>query len=294
MPKVVNLTTPTSEYIQRSEILNKYYDDIRNYKVLSREEEKAQFNLYLHGNEQEKAQARNTIISANQRFVVAVAKRYGTEENILDLINEGNIALMDAFESFDTTKDVKFTTWAVWYIRRGITQYLVKYGDIVRKNNAPKTFHLVNQITHQFLQQEMRPPTPMELIDIMKTKYKLSIKTINDVIKTKYIYIDEANKEEAETMNNLSIFNSYSSNMNASVKEHELEYAKHTIKKYLRMLSEKEREVIKYSYGIDCEREHELQEIGRILNMTTERARQLKAKALEKMQNKFKKTRGGI
>lgn len=292
MPKVINLTTPTSEYIQRSEILTKYYEDIRQYKVLSREEEKEQFKIYVNGTLEEKAKARSIILSSNQRFVVAIAKRFGTEENILDLINEGNIALIDAFETFDVSKDVKFTTWAVWYIRRGITQYLMKYGGIVRKNNIPKTFHLVNQVTNKFLQEEMRQPTASELVDILKDKYNLSLKTINDVISTRYIYIDEANKEEAETMNNLALYNTYSAQTNGSEVVYEKEHQKHELSKFLRCLSEKERIVIKYTYGIDCDHPHELQEIARKINMTTERIRQLRDKALKKMQAKCQKRRG--
>ena len=106
---VVNLKTPNSDYFERTETLVRYYEDIRKYDVLTNEEELELFEMIKNGNKFEKQVAKEKLINCNQRFVVAVAKRYATNDNILDLINEGNIGLMEALENFKVEKGVKFT-----------------------------------------------------------------------------------------------------------------------------------------------------------------------------------------
>lgn len=287
MKQVINLQSSHSEYVERTEIIKKYYEDIRHYKILTKEEELHYFKLYKNGTEEEKTLARNTIIESNQRFVVAIAKRYGTTENMLDLINEGNIALIDAFDSFDISKEAKFTSWAVWYIRRAINQYLIRYGQVVRRNNLPKTYHLISQVSNKFLQKEGRSPTAEELMSILRQDHNLSLKTINDVISTKYIYIDNNTKEDAETVRDVNLFNSYSANTNSWEKIVEHDYSKKLVSKLLKGMNQREVDVIKYSFGIGHERSYELKEIATKMGLTSERVRQLKLSAIQKLQKKY-------
>ena len=81
MKQVINLHSSNSEFMERTELIKKYYEDIRRYKILTKEEELYYFKLYKTGTDEEKTYARNTILESNQRFVVAIAKRYGSTEN---------------------------------------------------------------------------------------------------------------------------------------------------------------------------------------------------------------------
>lgn len=287
MKQVINLHLSNSEFMERTELIKKYYEDIRRYKILTKEEELYYFKLYKTGTDEEKTYARNTILESNQRFVVAIAKRYGSTENMLDLINEGNIALIEAFDSFDTSKEAKFTSWAVWYIRRAINQYLIRYGQVVRRNNLPKTYHLVSQVSNKFLQKEGRSPTAEELITILRKEHNLSLKTINDVIATKYIYIDNNTKEDAETVRDVNLFNTYSANTNSWERTVEEDYSKNLVNKLLKGMNSREVDVLKYSYGIGHERCYELKEIATKMGLTSERVRQLKLTGIQKLQKKY-------
>ena len=140
---VINLKNRTSNIFTRTETLVKYYDDIRHYKLLSQEEEVQLFITLKEGDKKSKEKARITIVNANQRFVVAVAKKFGTNENLLDLISEGNIGLMEAIDRFDYTKGVRFSTFAVWYIRRAINFYNINHGSLVTKSNIAKRYRVI-------------------------------------------------------------------------------------------------------------------------------------------------------
>jgi RNA polymerase primary sigma factor len=213
---VVNLKSPTTDYFERTETLTRYYEDIRKYDVMSEEKEVEMFNLFKNGNKQEQEYARNFIINANQRFVVAMAKRFATNENILDLISEGNIGLIEAMKDFDVTKGNKFITFAVWYVRRAINNYCINYGNLVKKTNLSKTYHVIAQATNKFIQTEYRKPTLEELLEIVNKEHKADIKSIEDIIDTKISSIDEGfNSEDDDAVfGDMSLYNSYSSSFN--------------------------------------------------------------------------------
>ena len=292
MAKVVDLKITQCDYIERTHILSKFYDDIRKFKVLSREEEKELFNLYKTGTTSEKQKAKEKIINSNQRFVVAMAKRFGTNENILDLISEGNIALMDAMETFDISKDARFMTWAVWYIRRALNHYVIKNGGLVKKNNLPKTYPVISQAINKFIQTEFRQPTPNELFDILNRKYHLDIKSLEDVLPTNYIYIDDKGKDpDCDDENTLSLmtFNSYTMSLNACEETIKSEHNSSVVQSMLDQLTPREQEIIKMYFGLGRDYGMELQEIARHINMTYERVRQLKEEGMRKLKELYKK-----
>lgn len=289
---VVNLKSPSTDYFERTETLMRYYEDIRCYKLLSREEETALFKLIKYGNKKEKEAAKQKIINSNQRFVVAVAKRFATNDNILDLINEGNIGLIEALEEFDYSKGVKFTTWAVWYIRRAINIYCINYGAIVRKTNLSQTYHVVSQATNKFIQKEYRQPTLEELAKILKEDYKVDIKNVNDIIDTKISSIDESfnSDDDGSNIGEMTLYNSYSASSNDYEKIAINDFNNKLISNMLLKLQERERIIIKMVFGIGYDREYELQEIAPKVGLTIERVRQLKNDILNKLKKEYKST----
>lgn len=287
---VVNLKSPTTDYFERTETLTRYYEDIRKYDVMSEEKEVEMFNLFKNGNKQEQEYARNFIINANQRFVVAMAKRFATNENILDLISEGNIGLIEAMKDFDVTKGNKFITFAVWYVRRAINNYCINYGNLVKKTNLSKTYHVIAQATNKFIQTEYRQPTLEELLEIVNKEHKADIKSIEDIIDTKISSIDEGfNSEDDDAVfGEMSLYNSYSSSFNEYEKISNDDFNNKLISSMLGNLPEREKTIIKMVFGIGYYREYELQEIAEELGLTTERVRQIKNSVLKEIKEKYK------
>lgn len=287
---VVNLKSPTTDYFERTETLTRYYEDIRKYDVMSEEKEVEMFKLFKNGNKQEQEYARNFIINANQRFVVAMAKRFATNENILDLISEGNIGLIEAMKDFDVTKGNKFITFAVWYVRRAINNYCINYGNLVKKTNLSKTYHIVAQATNKFIQTEYRQPTLEELLEIVNKEHKADIKSIEDIIDTKISSIDEGfNSEDDDAVfGEMSLYNSYSSSFNEYEKISNEDFNNKLISSMLGKLPEREKTVIKMVFGIGYYREYELQEIAEELGLTTERVRQIKNSVIKEIKEKYK------
>ena len=287
---VVNLKSPTTDYFERTETLTRYYEDIRKYDVMSEEKEVEMFNLFKNGNKQEQEYARNFIINANQRFVVAMAKRFATNENILDLISEGNIGLIEAMKDFDVTKGNKFITFAVWYVRRAINNYCINYGNLVKKTNLSKTYHVIAQATNKFIQTEYRQPTLEELLEIVNKEHKADIKSIEDIIDTKISSIDEGfNSEDDDAVfGEMSLYNSYSSSFNEYEKISNDDFNNKLISSMLGKLPEREKTIIKMVFGIGYYREYELQEIAEELGLTTERVRQIKNSVLKEIKEKYK------
>ena len=287
---VVNLKSPTTDYFERTETLTRYYEDIRKYDVMSEEKEVEMFNLFKNGNKQEQEYARNFIINANQRFVVAMAKRFATNENILDLISEGNIGLMEAMKDFDVTKGNKFITFAVWYVRRAINNYCINYGNLVKKTNLSKTYHVIAQATNKFIQTEYRQPTLEELLEIVNKEHKADIKSIEDIIDTKISSIDEGfnSEDDDAAFGEMSLYNSYSSSFNEYEKISNDDFNNKLISSMLGKLPEREKTIIKMVFGIGYYREYELQEIAEELGLTTERVRQIKNSVIQEIKEKYK------
>lgn len=293
---VVNLKSPNTDFFERTETLVRYYEDIRKYDVMSLEEEVAMFELLKNGSKTEKEVAMEKIINCNQRFVVAVAKRYATNDNVLDLINEGNIGLIEAIKDFDVTKGYKFITWAVWYIRRAINNYCINFGNVVRKNNLSKTYHVISQATNKFIQNEYRQPTLEELAQILKEDFDVEIKNLDDILETRISSIDESFNSEDDDANmyDMSLYNSYSSTSNGYEKISEDDFNKKLIVNLLKKLPTRECTVIKMYFGIGYDREYELQEIAEKLDLTTERVRQLKNTVIKQFKQDYKSVIGKI
>jgi RNA polymerase primary sigma factor len=287
---VVNLKTQ-SDIFQRTETLTRYFEDIRKYKGLSLEEETELFyNFHNALNQKEKEKIKKQIVNANYRFVVAIAKKFATNDNLLDLISEGNIGLLEAVDKFDPSKGVKFSTFAVWYIRRAINLYNINFGNTVTKSNISKTYHVISQATNKFVQKENRQPTLDELKDILVDEYNISIKDADDVMDTKFISIDESDYKDEDDINNsyMKDYNVNSASTNLCEKGVENEFNGTLVKCMLNELTTKEQEIIKFSFGIGCDREYELQEIAEKMNITSERVRQIKRDALQKLKSVYK------
>lgn len=287
---IVNLSTPQNNYFERTDTLKRYYDDIRKYQPLSLDEELKLIKEYhITKSKVEKEAIKNKILCANQRFALGVARRWATNDNIMDLISEANIGMIEALEDFDYNRKLRFITFAVHYIRRSINSYMIKNGNAVRKSNYAKTYHLISQATNKFMQKEFRHPTLEELTDFLKSEYGVELKDVNDVATLNMLSIDENYDcdDEDSNMSTMFTFNNVSSSVNECEKNANNEFAEKLVQSVLNKLTPREQEIVKYAFGIGHSREYEINEIAEKMNYSSERIRQLKISALEKMKREY-------
>jgi len=275
------------KFVENSPIIDAYYADIRKYKQMSREYEIEVFNRLKNGDES----VRDEIIKSNLRFVVSVAKKYiRKDEDLLDFINEGNIGLMEAIDNFDLEKGVKFITFAVHYIEKRIREYQIDQ-PLITQTNLHKTVYLLTKIKNEFLQRELREPTPDEIIHILRTKYDVEIFNEKDVYNLSVSSIDMDDDDSADTFTeNYQINNEFDTRYhynNDFEKAIDREYNIDNIEKLLCILNKVEENIIRLHFGIGCYKAHTIIEIAEQTKYVPERIRQIIENSLELMREYY-------
>ena len=264
---------------RESQSLEKYLQEISKVDLISPEEE-VQLAMKIRTNDQK---ALDRLVKANLRFVVSVAKQYQNQGLTLpDLINEGNLGLIKAAFRFDETRGFKFISYAVWWIRQSILQALAEQSRIVRL--PLNKVGLTNRIRKAYLQLEQefeREPTPEELSTLLDIELEEVRATIN--IGTRYVSMDTPLSESDETTL-LDIMD----NPNADKTDLKLDHyesLKTEIQRSLLSLTDRQRTVLCYFFGIGIDTALSLEDIGHRFNLTRERVRQIKDKAIAKLRN---------
>ncbi len=260
--------------------LDKYLNEIGKISLINSEEEAELARLIRAGNEE----ALHKITRANLRFVISVAKQYQNQGlPLIDLINEGNMGLMKAAKRFDETKGFKFISYAVWWIRQSILQAIVEQSRLVRLPlNKIGTNNRINEAYHSFMQQFEREPSASELADLVG----LTEKEVRNILRIsgKHVSVDApvGNEGGNDTMTMLDTLSYYNVNegpegglMNESLKVE--------VKKGLESLSPKELQVISAYYGLNDQQAMTLEEIGFLCDLTRERVRQIKERAIRRL-----------
>lgn len=284
---IVDLKAPITNLQGRSETTNKFLVDIRQYPVLTVEEEKDIIKRIKNGDEL----ARRTLIESNQRFVFAVARKYAKDEHhLMDLVSEGNVGLIKAIDNFDPSLGFKFITHAVWYIRREISAYIVNTDTLVRKTNISKTNTRLRRLNNEFFLKNGRTPSVDELKELFKERYNIEIKNDTDLLELCMVSTDDSIAEDSndsvmDASNEVIV---KTSSRNGYEKESDHEHIKAIISYGMDCLTEVEKTIVKMAFGIDCDREHDNNEIAEVVDYTAERVRQLKKNALEKMRSYIK------
>jgi RNA polymerase primary sigma factor len=260
--------------------LDKYLREIGKIKLLAPEEEE----VLVRRIREDDRKAFEMLVNANLRFVVSVAKQYqNLGLTLLDLINEGNLGLIKAVELFDETRGFKFISYAVWWIRQSILQALAEQSRIVRLPlNKISTINKINKAFIKLEQDFQREPTSeeiSELLDIHQIFVEESINSVNQHVSMDAPVIDENNSEN--NLYDLMTVNETpdpdSSLINASLKRE--------IERSLSTLKNREAEILRYTFGLNGMPTHTLEEIGKKLNITHERVRQIRENALKKLKN---------
>lgn len=274
------------KFIGRSSTVSSYLEEIRKFPILNNDEEKEIFKKINNGENE----YRDLIIQSNQRFVYAIAKRYATNEtNLLDIINEGNIGLIKAIDTFNADLGYKFTTYAIWYITREINYYINNNENIIYKSNNIKTNKKIQKIKNEFFLKNGYTPTLSEIINILSTQYKCEIIDKRDLYDLSISSLDSAVNDDDDdfTVNDSYSFNSKSAINNLYEKTENNEYNTLLVSKLLNGLNEREETIIKLLFGIDYDRAYEIKEVSYILNMSSERIRQIKNEVLNKLKKEI-------
>ncbi len=262
---------------RESQSLEKYLQEIGKVELISSEEEVKLAVLIRQGCQK----SLDRLTKANLRFVVSVAKQYQNQGlSLPDLINEGNLGLIKAAQRFDETRGFKFISYAVWWIRQSILQALAEQSRIVRlplnkvglTNRIQKAFSLLEQ-------KFEREPSAEELAELLG----MDLDEVSASLSTSSRHISmDTPISEGEDGTLLDIME----NPNAEKTDGELDHTqslKTEIDRSLKTLTERQKEVICYFFGIGIDHPMSLEDIGERYNLTRERVRQIKDKAITKL-----------
>jgi RNA polymerase primary sigma factor len=261
-----------------AESLDKYFQEISKIGLITADEEVELALKIKAGN----SKALDALVSANLRFVVSVAKQYqGQGLKLSDLINEGNLGLVKAAKRFDETRGFKFISYAVWWIRQAILQALAEQSRIVRLPlNKIGSINKIKKIYARLEQNEQRIPTHKEIakqLDMTESEVEQSLKN-----SSRHVSMD-APLKEGEDSNLYNVLQSGDSPRPDS--QLMAQSLKIEIERALGTLTYKEAKVIKMFYGIGNEAMSSLEEIGEKFDLTRERVRQVKQKAIRRLQS---------
>lgn len=266
---------------RESESLEKYLQEIGREELLSTDEEVELAQRIRKGDRK----ALDKLTKANLRFVVSVAKQYQNQGlSLPDLINEGNLGLIKAAEKFDETRGFKFISYAVWWIRQSILQAIAEQSNMVRVPlNQAGLLNKTNKAQSRFEQLHERRASAEELAEELDLPIEKVVETMK--YNSRSISVD-APFAEGEDNSLLDVLPNTDSPMADSTMNQES--LSKEIDRVLEQLTPRERDIIKMFFGIGCQ-EMTLEEIGAKFNLTRERVRQIKEKAIHRLRGQKSK-----
>lgn len=258
--------------------IKQYLQDIRQYKLLTADEEKTIAEEVQQGNKT----AKQILINSNLRLVVSIAKKYsGRGMTLLDLIQEGNLGLIQAVEGFDPSRGFRFSTYATFWIKQAISKALSEQDRNIRI--PAHIYALLNKIKKAEEQLKHSLNREPEIEEVAAALH-LDIKKVKDV----YIWMRDTSslditigEDEDTTIGSLI----EDDNTSQFVDRIEREDSKHILNTVLNTLDPREAQVIRFRFGLNGYKSMTLEEVGIEMKMSKERARQLEAAALRKLRN---------
>ncbi|MDB2385534.1 RNA polymerase sigma factor RpoD/SigA [Polaribacter sp.] len=263
--------------------LEKYFQEISKIGLITADEEVELAIKIKKGNQR----ALDKLVKANLRFVVSVAKQYQSQGlKLSDLINEGNLGLVKAAKRFDETRGFKFISYAVWWIRQSILQALSEQSRIVRlPQNKIGSINKIKKAYSRIEQDEQRMPDAEEIAKSLD----MTVSDVKSCLKNSKRHLSmDAPFREGENSNLYDVINSGNSpKPDTNLMQESLTTE---INRALGTLPKKEAEVIQLFYGLNKKSASSLAEIGEKFNLSRERVRQVKQKAIDRLKNTSRST----
>lgn len=258
-----------------SQAVEKYLQEISKISLLTPEEETTLAQRIKMGDQS----ALERLVTGNLRFVVSVAKQYQHQGlSLSDLINEGNLGLIKAAQRFDETKGFKFISYAVWWIRQSILQALAEQGRLVRlPQNKIGTYNKANKAYIAFEQENEREPSTEELAELMQ----MNETDINTIFQSNSRHMSlDAPVHEAEDVAMRDLL------AGGDVTDDDVmrDSLRAEIRRVLQSLSPRESEIVNAYFGLDGENGTSIEQIGQKYDLTKERIRQIKERAIKRLQ----------
>ncbi len=281
--KKIPLLTPEEE--KKCYIEIRYYKDMLGKITRNRMEGKispAEFDQEKEGLEQRLVEVKNRIITANLRLVVSIAKKYQHRGlSLIDLIDEGNIGLIEAIDRFDYTRGFKFSTYSTWWIRQSIIKAIANKGRLIRVpihmlNTIKKCYYVTKQLTQKY----GREPTTAEISEKLGVSEDKVLKILHIAQEPSSLEVP-VNPESSSELGDLIV------DIDSSGHEDTIFFIalQELIKQVLNKLNIREKKIIELRFGLDGEGPYTLEETGRIIGITRERVRQIQNNALKKLKN---------
>lgn len=266
-----------------------YMKDIHKYGTIDNAKTREYLKMYKNGSSREKNIAKEHIVCAHQRFVLSIANKFAHKDNLMDIISEGNIGLMRAIEEYNINSDVKFTTYAMYWIRKKIIGYVTVDEPMVTPNNAIKLATYVPKIRKDFWNTNLRQPTTDEIQEILLNKYHLNFSNKEDLAIYQPMSIDEKYEEDEDGQEFMEC-SAYTSktaicNTDEFAKSHD---TKAIVKRILSALNDRDAYIVKCIYGIDCESKS-MDDVAAEVGISHERVRQIAVNSVEKLGKTYKK-----
>jgi RNA polymerase primary sigma factor len=257
-------------------LLRRYLHEIGRFKQLTPDEEK-DLGRRVHDGD---AEALRRLVEANLRFVVAYAKRFRhSRVSLLDLINEGNIGLIQAARKFNPDRNVKFITYAVWWIRQAILHALSEHGASFRLPQKQANILYRLERSRQALGRELeRSPSEDELADELgmePEEVRLLLSSNQNILSLNEPVDEEGEAEFGDLLEQYVVPDTDEEIVRQSFEE--------TLRDALAQLSEKEQQILAMRFGLDDDKPCTLREIGEALGISRERVRQIENQALAKL-----------
>lgn len=261
-------------------LMSLYLSDIQKFDLLSKEEE---YDLLRRIKEENDEQARQLLILSNLRLVISTAKKsLGNGLPLIDLISEGNIGLIKAINKFDYEKGHRFSTYAVWWIKQSIKKAIINIGrDIRIPSYKYEQLSKVNKVMKDYMATHGEMPSTSYIakkIDLKENKVVLLMNEFQDMISLNEVVGDNIFLEDVTGKND--------DVEEKIIKEDQLLEMRELLNN---VLSEREKIILEYRYGLYNNKIYTLKEIGEMMGITRERVRQIEKKSITKLKEHLKK-----
>lgn len=277
----------TGKHTEDVNIYETYLKDISKYGTIDGNKMREYLITYKNGTQKDKKIAKERLVGSLQRFVLSIANKYSFGNNLMDIIGEGNVGLMKAIETYDLNSEVKFTTYATYWVRKTIMAYITFSEPIVKPRNAIKLATYVPKITQEFWSKNFRHPTTEEIQKILYDRYKLNVLDKEDLIPFQSMSIDEKYErdDDGQEFMESNVYTSRTAKCDTDkfVKNSD---EKTVVKQILSKIPDRDAYIIKCIYGIDCDPKS-MSDIADEVGISNERVRQIAVNGVTKLGERF-------